>query len=75
MVRIGIVGVGFMGMIHYLAARKLQGARVEALCSRIAVLPTGTAVTHEMIESICALLRMAVEHGPEITRRSALIAS
>ncbi len=34
MVRIGIVGVGFMGMIHYLAARKLRGARVTALCSR-----------------------------------------
>src|SRR6266550_940296 len=34
MVRIGIAGVGFMGMIHYLAARKLQGARVTALCSR-----------------------------------------
>ena len=34
MVRIGIVGVGFMGMIHHLAARKLQGARVEAICSR-----------------------------------------
>jgi predicted dehydrogenase len=34
MIRIGIVGVGFMGMIHFLAARKLQGARVEAICSR-----------------------------------------
>jgi predicted dehydrogenase len=34
MLRIGIVGIGFMGMIHYLAARKLKGARVEALCSR-----------------------------------------
>jgi predicted dehydrogenase len=34
MVRIGIVGLGFMGMIHYLASRKLQGARVEAICSR-----------------------------------------
>jgi len=34
MVRIGIVGIGFMGMIHYLAAQKLQGARVTALCSR-----------------------------------------
>lgn len=34
MVRIGIVGVGFMGMIHYLAARKLQGAQVAAICSR-----------------------------------------
>ncbi len=34
MVRIGIVGVGFMGMIHYLAARKLKNARVTAICSR-----------------------------------------
>src|SRR5437660_1699594 len=34
MVRIGIVGIGFMGMIHYLAARHLKGARVAALCSR-----------------------------------------
>lgn len=34
MVRIGIVGVGFMGMIHYLAAAKLRGARVSAICTR-----------------------------------------
>jgi predicted dehydrogenase len=34
MVRIGIVGVGFMGMIHYLAARNLKDARVEGICSR-----------------------------------------
>src|SRR4051794_9499159 len=34
MVGIGIVGVGFMGMIHYLAARRLTGGRVVALCSR-----------------------------------------
>ncbi len=34
MIRIGIVGVGFMGMIHYLAARKLNGAQVVAICSR-----------------------------------------
>jgi predicted dehydrogenase len=34
MIRIGIVGVGFMGMIHYLAARKLKGAKVTAICSR-----------------------------------------
>ena len=34
MVRIGIVGVGFMGMIHYLAAQKCRGARVVALSSR-----------------------------------------
>jgi predicted dehydrogenase len=34
MIRIGIVGIGFMGMIHYLAARKLKGAKVRAICSR-----------------------------------------
>jgi predicted dehydrogenase len=34
MIRIGLVGLGFMGMIHYLAARKLKGARVTAICSR-----------------------------------------
>jgi predicted dehydrogenase len=34
MVRIGIIGIGFMGMIHYLAARKLRGAKVAAVCSR-----------------------------------------
>jgi len=34
MIRVGIAGIGFMGMIHYLAAQKLRGARVTALCSR-----------------------------------------
>lgn len=34
MVRIGIVGVGFMGMIHYLAAAKLRGAKVTTICTR-----------------------------------------
>jgi predicted dehydrogenase len=34
MVGIGIVGVGFMGMIHYLAAQRTRGLRVTALCSR-----------------------------------------
>jgi predicted dehydrogenase len=34
MVGIGIVGIGFMGMIHHLAARKLAAGKVVALCSR-----------------------------------------
>lgn len=34
MVRIGIVGLGFMGRIHYLAAQRLTGAKVTAVCSR-----------------------------------------
>jgi predicted dehydrogenase len=33
-VQIAVAGLGFMGMIHYLAAQKLRGARVAALCSR-----------------------------------------
>ena len=31
---IGIVGIGFMGMIHYLASRRVEGAKVVAMCSR-----------------------------------------
>jgi predicted dehydrogenase len=34
MVHIGIVGIGFMGMIHYLAAQRARGVKVIALCSR-----------------------------------------
>jgi predicted dehydrogenase len=34
MIHIGIIGIGFMGMTHYRAARKVKGARVAAVCSR-----------------------------------------
>ncbi|MEX0701918.1 MAG: Gfo/Idh/MocA family oxidoreductase [Planctomycetales bacterium] len=34
MVRIGIVGIGFMGYTHFEAARKLAGGRVAAVASR-----------------------------------------
>lgn len=34
MVRIGIVGLGFMGRIHFLAAQRVAGAKVVAICSR-----------------------------------------
>ncbi len=34
MIGIGLVGIGFMGMIHYLAARKLAGGKVVAVCTR-----------------------------------------
>src|SRR5205823_12991576 len=33
MINIGLVGIGFTGMIHYLGAQKLKGARVAAICS------------------------------------------
>jgi len=34
MVRIGLAGIGFMGMIHFLATRRVPGANVTAICSR-----------------------------------------
>jgi predicted dehydrogenase len=34
MVRFGLAGIGFMGMIHYLAAKRLSGAEVTAIHTR-----------------------------------------
>jgi predicted dehydrogenase len=34
MIRIGLVGIGFMGRIHFLATQRLATARVAAICSR-----------------------------------------
>lgn len=34
MVRIGIVGLGFMGVTHYKAIEKVRGGRVVAVCTR-----------------------------------------
>ncbi len=34
MIRIGIVGIGFMGRIHFLAGQRLRNAKVTAICSR-----------------------------------------
>ena len=34
MIRIGIVGIGFMGFTHFEAAKKLKGARVTAVATR-----------------------------------------
>lgn len=41
MVRIGLVGVGFMGRIHFLASQRLRGAKVVAVCSRDAAKRAG----------------------------------
>jgi predicted dehydrogenase len=32
MIRVGIAGLGFMGMVHYLSYQKLRGVKVAALC-------------------------------------------
>lgn len=34
MVRIGLIGIGFMGMTHFEATRKVEGGRVVAIASR-----------------------------------------
>ncbi|MBI2194180.1 MAG: Gfo/Idh/MocA family oxidoreductase [Planctomycetes bacterium] len=34
MVRVGTIGIGFMGMIHYLACKKIQDGKVTAICTR-----------------------------------------
>jgi predicted dehydrogenase len=34
MIRVGIAGIGFMGMIHYLAYQKGRGVKVAALCEQ-----------------------------------------
>ena len=34
MINVGIVGIGFMGMIHYLAYQRLAKARVTAICDQ-----------------------------------------
>ena len=31
--KVGIIGIGFMGMIHYLSYQKLQGVKVAAICT------------------------------------------
>ena len=32
MIRVGIAGIGFMGMVHYLTYQKLRGVKVVAVC-------------------------------------------
>ncbi len=41
MVRIGIIGIGFMGRIHFLAAQRLSEAKVTAICTRDAAKRAG----------------------------------
>ena len=41
MLNVGIVGLGFMGMIHYLAYQRLRGVKVAAVCEQDAVRRAG----------------------------------
>ena len=35
MIKVGIAGIGFMGMVHYLSYAKVRGAKVVAICEQI----------------------------------------
>ncbi len=39
----------------------------EALCSRIVILPTGTAVGPQEIAAVCKIIRIAIEHSAKIS--------
>jgi dTDP-4-amino-4,6-dideoxygalactose transaminase len=41
----------------------------EALCQRVLLLPTGTAVGEDEIEEICRIIRLAVEGSAEVRER------
>lgn len=43
----------------------------EALSSRVLVLPNGTATSDEDVATICAIIRLAVEHAPTLRERLA----
>lgn len=34
MIKVGIAGIGFMGMVHYLSYQKVRGVKVAALCEQ-----------------------------------------
>lgn len=43
----------------------------EALSDRVLVLPTGTAISYADIATICAIIRVAAEHAPQLSERLA----
>lgn len=43
--------------------------QTEALAGRVMVLPTGPSLSPDAVRRICASIRLAVENGPEVTRR------
>ncbi len=43
-------------------------SQTERLVERVLVLPTGTATDPSAVASVCAILRLAITHGQEVTR-------
>jgi dTDP-4-amino-4,6-dideoxy-D-glucose transaminase len=56
-------------MKPYAGAHQARLPGAESLCTRLLALPTGPAVRDEDIEIICDVIRVAVAHGSQITRR------
>jgi dTDP-4-amino-4,6-dideoxygalactose transaminase len=43
--------------------------QTERLVRRVLTLPTGTAVDPDSVRRVCAIIRLAVEHAPQVRRR------
>jgi dTDP-4-amino-4,6-dideoxygalactose transaminase len=59
-------------MEPYASTMPKVGSRLpvtERLAQRVLVLPTGTAVSTEQIETICGIVRLAISHGADTARR------
>jgi dTDP-4-amino-4,6-dideoxygalactose transaminase len=41
----------------------------ERLAAAVLALPTGTSVDLEAVDTVCQIIRVAMEHGPEVTER------
>ena len=53
------------------ASGQVELPQTERLCTRVLVLPTGTAIDAHTVDSICALIRLSFEHAAEIQARLA----
>jgi dTDP-4-amino-4,6-dideoxygalactose transaminase len=56
----------------YFPHAKLMLPQTERIVKRLLALPTGTAVEPEDIAAICQIIRLAIDHGPEISKRLTL---
>ncbi|HZL35530.1 MAG TPA: DegT/DnrJ/EryC1/StrS family aminotransferase [Tepidisphaeraceae bacterium] len=50
---------------------RLLLAHTESLCDRILVLPTGTAVAPDDIRMICGIIRLALRHAGDVSKKLA----
>nr|BAC57035.1 4-dehydratase [Micromonospora griseorubida] len=53
----------------YRSGPRVSLPHTERLAGRVMALPTGPTVSQEDVRRVCNIVRLAVSHGPEITRR------